>query len=427
MINKHSLKAIEPAKFSKSFIRPLYDSYCFSNIPQTIKDIFFQESKSMLPKEVFGNLPRKYDKVVLFFVDGFGWKFFDRCAKKNPFLKYIVKNGMASQLTTQYPSTTSAALTTIHTGLPVGKSGVYEWLYYEPKLDAIIAPLLFSFAGKKERGNLQPTGINPKDLFPNRTIYQELHNRGVASYVFGHTEYADSPYSKIMTKGADVISYNTIPEAFANLADMLINNNKKTYHFAYFDNIDKMAHKYGPDSPQLTTEIDSFFSAMGQLFLNKLKGKLNNTLLMITADHGHASINPKTAVYLNKHFPEIKKWIKTNKKGELLAPAGSCRNMILHIKEKYLTRAHAFLQEALAGKAEVYRVEDLIEQHFFGSGKPSKTFLDRVGNLAILPYNNELVWWYEKGKFEIKYHGYHGGMTPEEMKTVLLLLSLGTS
>ncbi|MEK7616339.1 MAG: alkaline phosphatase family protein [Patescibacteria group bacterium] len=423
MINRHSLETIEGAKFSKLFIRPLYDSYCFSNIPRTIQDIFFDEKKSLLPKEVLGSLPSRYEKIVLFVIDGFGWQFFERYSEKYPFLRYIVKNGVVSQLTTQYPSTTASEMTTIHTGLPVGEGGVYEWFYYEPKVDAIIAPLLFSFAGKKERGNLQSTGIDPKDLFPQQTLYAGLREKNIDSFIFSYVEYAQSPYTKIMTRGGTNIPYATIPEALTNLSDLLITNHRKSYYVAYFDTIDKIAHQYGPDSPQFAAEVDAFFYSMERFFLNKLKGKLKNTLCMITADHGHASINPKTTIYLNQRFPQVAEWLKTNKKGELLVPAGSCRNMILHVREEYLSRAHTFLRNSLACKAEVYYVDDLIKQKFFGLGEPSKVFLDRIGNLAILPYNNESVWWYEKDKFEIKYYGHHGGMTPEEMKTILLCLS----
>jgi len=42
-----------------------------------------------------------------------------------------------------------------------------------------------------------------------------------------------------------------------------------------------------------------------------------------------------------------------------------------------------------------------------------------VGNLVILSYRYESVWWYEKGKFEQNFYGHHGGLTPQEMETIL--------
>ncbi|MEP7284147.1 MAG: hypothetical protein ABI947_00100 [Chloroflexota bacterium] len=57
-------------------------------------------------------------------------------------------------------------------------------------------------------------------------------------------------------------------------------------------------------------------------------------------------------------------------------------------------------------------------------GHPSATFMGRVGNLVILPYKYESVWWYEKGRFEQDFFGHHGGLTPDEMETILLALPL---
>lgn len=62
-----------------NFIKPQYESYCFANIPQTIKYLLTGTETSLLPAEVLGELPHKYDRVILFFIDAFGWQFFEHC------------------------------------------------------------------------------------------------------------------------------------------------------------------------------------------------------------------------------------------------------------------------------------------------------------------------------------------------------------
>jgi hypothetical protein len=41
----------------------------------------------------------------------------------------------------------------------------------------------------------------------------------------------------------------------------------------------------------------------------------------------------------------------------------------------------------------------------------------------VLPYAREGVWWYERGRFEQRAHGSHGGLSPQEMETELLALA----
>jgi len=146
---------------------------------------------------------------------------------------------------------------------------------------------------------------------------------------------------------------------------------------------------------------------------------------LLTADHGQIAIDPATTIYLNQRFPEILPYLATNRDGQPLAPAGSSRDMFLHIKDADLDQAQTFLQQALAGRAEIYRVQQLIDQGFFGPTSPSAAFMSRVGNLVILPYAHETVWWYEKGRFEQKFYGSHGGLSRDEMETLLLALPYG--
>src|SRR5258708_40295672 len=146
---------------NKHFVKPRYDAGGFAGIPDRITNAF--ESGS-------------YDAVVLFLVDAFGWRFFERF-KDAPILQRLAKHGKIEKLISQFPSTTAAHVTTIHTGWNVGQSGVHEWIYYEPQLDAIIAPLLFSYSGgKKQRDTLNSSGIQAANLYTRGAFFSVLNN-----------------------------------------------------------------------------------------------------------------------------------------------------------------------------------------------------------------------------------------------------------
>ena len=361
---------------------------------------------------------------MLFFIDAFGWRFFERF-QDTPFLARIGKQGHIEKLTSQFPSTTAAHVTTIHTGLPVGESGIHEWYYYEPLVDRIVAPLLFSFSGTKARDTLNATGLDPARLYPQGIFYPELKKVGVESFNFGMRDYTPSTYSKIMMRGSKLRPFKTLPEALVNIRLLLEKQTTPTYIHLYFDRIDALGHEYGPSAPQTEAEIEAFLRLMNDN-LDRTFRTTRRILFMMTADHGMCEVDPHTTVYLNTNpdFHGFERFIKRNQDGVLLIPAGSARDMFLYINEEMLDEARFFLAERLNGKADVVKTNDLIQDGYFGP-TVSPRFLDRVGNLVILPYRHESVWWYEKDKFEQRYYGHHGGLTPQEMEIALYSLAFG--
>ncbi len=425
MLTTTSYQVVDNAKFSQNFSRPCYDNYCFSNIPGTIQFLLTGNGQSTLPMDILGLLPTRYDRVVLFFIDAFGWRFFERYVERFSFLKTVLNEGMVSKMTSQFPSTTAAHATCIHTGLPVGQSGVYEWNYYEPLLDEIISPLLFSYAGDKlARETIKgSTALPSSAFFPEQTLYQSLQAQGITSHILQFRAYTPSTFSDIVFRGAQVHPYMTLREAFAYLCELLTTPIvAPSYYFLYFDRIDAACHHYGPFSRQFEESVDNCLTQLEQLFYQNVRGKSGNTLLMLTADHGQVAVDPKITYYLNRQMPGVTRFLKTNKRGAPLVPAGSPRDMFLHVQEEYIDTVIGELRQRLAGRAEVYRTQELLERNFFGP--PAPVFLARVGNVVILPYRNETVWWYEEGRFDMHFLGHHGGLTPEEMEIPLLVLPL---
>jgi predicted AlkP superfamily pyrophosphatase or phosphodiesterase len=184
-----------------------------------------------------------------------------------------------------------------------------------------------------------------------------------------------------------------------------------------------MGHSYGTDSRYFESEINLFFTALENIFFKFIDGQVKDTIILLSADHGQTDVNPKTTFYLNKKIKDITKYFKSTKSGQAIVPAGSCRDMFLYVKEESIDELQQILIKKLTGKAEIYKTQELINQGFFGP-KISPKFLSRVGNLVILPYMGEAVWWYEKDIFEQKHIGHHGGLTPEEMEIPFLALPL---
>ncbi len=416
MLNKKSIELINKSRFNAHFIKPRYSDYCFSNIPLSVESFLIGNNQHKIPADAFGGKYGKYDKVILFFIDAFGWLFFEKYKDRFPFIKEMLRNGVVSKITSQFPSTTAAHVTSIHTGQDVGTSGIYEWNMYDPKVDDVICPLLFSYAGSgKTRDNLFSSGIKPKDIYPKVTFYNRLKKQGIQSFVFQLKDYTPSTYSDIVFDGASVHPYSTLPEALVNLLGLVKKTQKKSYFFLYFDRIDSIAHLYGPDSDQVNMQSIQLLSVLEE-FLKKLKKVSKNTLFMMTADHGQVNVSPQNTTYINKEFNILDK-LKKNKKGKYIVPCGSPRDMFLHVKDEYVEEVIDMLNKGLRGKGLVFKTTDLIKEGYFN--KPSKVFLERVGNVVLLPFEKEAFWWYEKGKFEQRYFGHHGGATPKEMESIL--------
>jgi len=347
-------------------------------------------------------------------------------SKRSKLLDGLCKRGSLARLATQFPSTTACNITTMSTAMSVSRHGIYEWFYYEPRVGEIIAPLLYSSGAKiKERDSLTANKeIRPEDIYPSSTIYEKLGKYGVKSYAFQDKEYAFSPYTNVVFTGASRYGYMTIADGLVNLASSFMEERGKAYYYFYVDSLDSLSHVYGPSSKETYAELEAFLALMERIFLDRVKGSAANALFILTADHGQTTIDPGRCIYLNMAFPWIADYIKRSRSGRLLAPAGSCRDMFLYIKDDMVNEAIRLLGDELRDKAFVVKTEELIENGYFGERRISKELAERLGNVVVLPYEGQSVWWYEKGLFEIKFYGHHGGLTRQEMEIPFLAWEL---
>ena len=216
MLNRRSIEAVAAAAVGPHEVRPLYGSYCFSRIPWTIEAALTGEpNPRTLPADTLGALADRPDTVVLLFVDAFGWRFFEEFAESTPALARFLRDGTVSKLTSVFPSTTSAHVACLHSGLTPAESGIYEWYQYEPAVGEMIAPLLSSRAGDKGRNGLD---LPPGTLFDGETLHERLAARGVRSISVTPAEFTPSPFNDAFTRGTVEVPWKGLARGLNALA-----------------------------------------------------------------------------------------------------------------------------------------------------------------------------------------------------------------
>jgi hypothetical protein len=335
-------------------------------------------------------LPARADRVVLILLDAFGRVFLERYAD-HP----VVRRLTVCELDSQFPSTTAAHVTTMHSGLPVGQHGVYEWNVYEPSLDRIITPLRFSFAGDREGDTLRGH-IDPRDLVPpDPCLYERLAGHGVVSLVYQPDVFSPSTFDSAAVRAADIRPFRELGEALAD-ALRCVAALERGYAYVYFHAIDLVGHLSGPSSPDFDAAVRMALDAVD----GALSAKSDDTLVLMTADHGQVDVDPEDVIWLDDLHPPLAE----------VRPAGSARDVFLHVPDPEAVIA------ALAPHLEVVPAATLFPEI-------GPRLRDRLADVCVLPPPGRMAWIRPFADVAMRFRGHHGGRAPEETQTYLAALA----
>jgi len=391
-------------KSDAHFVYPDYNGYNFSNINNTILSLFnISHNGKGLDKKLYSNICGT-KKVVFIYIDGLGYDSWINYLGNYKAFREINRSGIVSPITAIFPSTTAAASNTINTGLMPSEHGLFEWRLYIDEYDMVMKSLPFIPAYKQDRAKFSEMDPDPSILFHGKTFYETLKENGVKSYVVSYADLLKSRYSKIMYSGTkEKKRYDFLFEGFLILKKLIEKMKDDSYVFFYIEDPDKMEHRYGPGSPE-HLEALHYIAEMFDSLIKNLAG--NDISIIISSDHGFTPVNNKIYVSGVENLLFIRN-------GKRTPEAWSPRDMAMYTGEP--EKLKLLLESKLEGKADVVTKSELLNSGILGSKMPDEKYLSRIGDVTVLPYSGNTVWYKYYEDDIIKDRGMHGGLSREEM------------
>jgi hypothetical protein len=239
---------------------------------------------------------------------------------------------------------------------------------------------------------------------------------GVRSIAAAPRPIARTAANRTLLRGAEIVGFHDPAAGLAAACDAL-RSSERVFASVYLPSADALMHHVGPDHPAVDAELVSLLTHVA----DALPRVPDGALVLVGSDHGMSPVSPERTIHVNVAWPELEAHLKRGADGKPLAPAGSCRDLFLHVRSEHIEDVVAGLSERLAGVADVFATQTLLDDGVFGAER-SEAFLERLAEVVVLPHPGEAVWWLEPGRFEQRFRGQHGGRSVEEVEIPLLAL-----
>ncbi|WP_082684244.1 alkaline phosphatase family protein [Lentibacillus amyloliquefaciens] len=246
------------------------------------------------------------------------------------------------------------------------------------------------------------------DPFLNKpAVSQYLKDKGVHSTSITDKNFKGSLLSAVHHRGSAFSGYHftsTIP----TLAAGALRESERNFITIYWPGLDACAHQYGPSSNETEDEayhVDAVLARMVER-VKDIKGDTNDTLFVMTADHGQVFIDEAQSLNLNS-YPELLSKLR-------MPPAGERRSLYLYPKEGEERDVREWAEEK---GATVFTREEAQAHGLFGDSEMNAELAERIGELIVLPPGTS-QWVYDppqaKGSLGF-FKGAHGGLHEDEM------------
>lgn len=328
--------------------------------------------------------------IVVILLDGMSEDIINHNLPENSFLR----RNQVAQITSVFPTTTTAGTMSFKTGLtPIQHGWLSLFLYFKEVGEAVNLYLNTNAYSKKtiSKSHIAETLLDFSNLFE---LIEEKTNGQVKAYGVSIPEARDL-FGKISQ-----ITYESFSEMCELLKTLCSIEGKKVI-YAYHNHPDDTMHKFGPHSEEASKVLLEIDAELENLALS-----CKDTTFLISADHGQTYIDK---VYDLSTYPELNSTF-------LMPPTGGPRAFNVFIKRRCDATFKKFMKKHFSDEFVVFSRKQVLDMELFGTGTPHPKVDDFLGDYWIVSTGHANLAYSTLYRLPIKQPlGAHGGLTKEEI------------
>lgn len=326
-------------------------------------------------------LNKEIKNIVIVLCDGMGYYFLENTLSEKDFLRKNSKGKISSV----FPTTTVSATTSIITGLYPNQHCWLGWDNYIKPINKVVT--MFLNKEKDTNNYISEENVCHK-YFGYKTIFNYINSntKTKATYL--------SPF--------DGINYKNFND-MCNKIKQICNDESKNFIYAYYENPDSIMHKTGLESKETKRTLK-----MINKNLEKLSNELNDTLIIITADHG---LIENEYIYL-EDYDELFNCLKHN-------TSIDSRASMMFVKKNCIDKFSRLFQEKFNEDFKLYSKKEIIEKKIFGLNSNHKMFNSCLGDFIAVGIKNKSIKYKRNGR---EFKAAHSGLSKLECNVPLIII-----
>lgn len=294
-----------------------------------------------------------------------------------------------SSISSGFPTTTVAAITSLTTGESPGRHGMVGYRALDPERGGVVEHL-----------SGWPRDLDPATWQRRPTLFELSPD--VRSVAVGPAPYARSEFSAAVLRGAEYLGADGL-EARAALVREVVHGSDRSLTYLYVAELDVAGHRHGWQSDPWIAALEELDGVLGPL----AAALPRDAGMLLTADHGMVDVAAADHVIPS---PELLEGV--------LHVAGEPRGLQLHLAPGVVADDVAGRWRAVEGKrAWVATRDEAITAGWFGEVDPEVR--PRIGDVLVVA-RRPVAYYVDPDDRGRRMVGQHGALTPAEASVPLL-------